>query len=669
MGQKFKLHSSYQPKGDQPQAIAKLVSGFKNNKKKFVLLGVTGSGKTFTMANLIRSLNLPTLIISHNKTLAGQLYTEFREYFPENAVEYFVSYYDFYQPEAYLPQTDTYIEKDASINDEIDRLRLKATSSLLTRNDVIIVASVSCIYGLGSPEDFKSMILYLKTNMKINRDTILQKLVNLYYERNDIDFGRGTFRARGDIVEVHPADSDYIIRIEFLGDNIERISKLELISKKILNVTNEITIYPRKHFITPHEKIENACKSIELELNRHLEELHKHNKILEAHRLETKTRYDLEMIREIGYCSGIENYSRHFSNRYPGERPSTLIDYFKDDFLVIIDESHVTIPQLRGMYAGDRSRKETLINYGFRLPSAFDNRPLIFEEFNKIIKNVLYVSATPSRYEMQDAEGIVEQIVRPTGLIEPKIIIHPVNGQIEDLLQRIKNKTAKGERTLVTTLTKRMAEDLADYLFHNGIKVCYLHSEIEVLERFSIIRDLRLGKYDCLVGINLLREGLDLPEVSLVAILDADKEGFLHSVTSLIQVSGRAARNVNGEVVMYASSTTESMKKAIEEIDRRRELQITFNDRNKIKPLTIIKSIPLMIEGIDETCSIKEENNEYIPHDQIDKKITEWEIAMFLAVEKLEFEKAAKLRDKIRLHKKTYEAKSNRITFKNKKAL
>lgn len=653
MDQKYKLHSSYQPKGDQPQAIDKLVSGFKNNKNKFVLLGVTGSGKTFTMANLIQSLNLPTLIISHNKTLAGQLYSEFREYFPENAVEYFISYYDYYQPEAYLPQTDTYIEKDASINDEIDRLRLKATTSLLTRNDVIIVASVSCIYGLGSPEDFKTMILYLKTNMKFDRDAILQKLVNLYYERNDIDFGRGTFRVRGDIVEIHPADSDFIIRVEFFGDNIERISKLELISKKILNVLDDITIYPRKHFITPHEKVEKACKSIELELEEHLKELLKQNKILEAHRLKTKTKYDLEMIREIGYCSGIENYSRHFSNRAPGERPSTLIDYFKENFLVIIDESHVTIPQLRGMYAGDRSRKETLINYGFRLPSALDNRPLIFEEFNKIAKNVLYVSATPSRYEIDDAEEIVEQIVRPTGLIEPKIIIQPVNGQIEDLLQRIKKRSEKGERTLITTLTKRMAEDLADYLFQKGIKVCYLHSEIKVLERFSIIRDLRLGKYDCLVGINLLREGLDLPEVSLVAILDADKEGFLHSVTSLIQVSGRAARNINGEVVMYASSITESMKKAIEEIDRRRKLQIIFNDKNKIKPISISKSIPHIVESIDEIDAVKEDSIEYISADQIEKKIAGWEVDMFLAVEKLDFEKAAELRDKIRFYSKT----------------
>ncbi|MDD5771871.1 MAG: excinuclease ABC subunit UvrB [bacterium] len=651
MDQKFKLHSSYQPKGDQPQAISKLISGFKN-KNRFVLLGVTGSGKTFTMANLIQSLNIPTLIISHNKTLAGQLYTEFKEYFPENAVEYFVSYYDFYQPEAYLPQTDTYIEKDASINDEIDRLRLKATTSLLTRNDVIIVSSVSCIYGLGSPEDFKTMILYLKTNMKFDRDAILQKLVALYYERNDIDFGRGTFRVRGDIVEVHPADSDYIIRIEFLEDNIERISKLELISKKILNVLEEITIFPRKHFITPQEKVEKACKSIEAELEEHLKELNKQNKILEAHRLETKTRYDLEMIREIGYCSGIENYSRHFSDRAPGERPSTLLDYFNDDFLVIIDESHVTIPQLRGMYAGDRSRKETLINYGFRLPSAFDNRPLVFEEFNKIIKKVLYVSATPSRYEIENADEVVEQIVRPTGLIEPKIIIQPVNGQIEDLLQRIKLKAEKGERTLITTLTKRMSEDLSDYLFHHGIKVCYLHSEIEVLERFTIIRDLRLGKYDCLVGINLLREGLDLPEVSLVAILDADKEGFLHSVTSLIQVCGRAARHINGEVVMYANSVTESMKKAIEEIDRRRKLQIAYNDKHNITPLTIIKSIPHMIEGIDEIDEVKEDTVEYTSEDQIKKKVAEWEVDMFLAVEKLDFEKAAELRDKIRFYSK-----------------
>ncbi|MEW6087003.1 MAG: excinuclease ABC subunit UvrB [bacterium] len=664
MGQKFKLYSKYQPKGDQPQAIAKLIKGFQNGKKKFVLLGVTGSGKTFTMANLIQNLNLPALIISHNKTLAGQLYTEFKEYFPENAVEYFISYYDYYQPEAYLPQTDTYIEKDASINDEIDRLRLKATTSLLTRKDVIIVASVSCIYGLGSPEDFENMIICLEVKMQMDRDIFIRKLISLYYERNDIDFGRGTFRVRGDVVDVHPADSDYIIRIEFSGEYIEKISKLHLISKKAENVLNKFIIYPRKHFITPQERVEAACKSIESELKAQLEELRKQNKMLEAHRLETKTRYDLEMIRELGYCSGIENYSRHFSNRLPGERPNTLLDYFKDEFLVIIDESHVTIPQLRGMYAGDRSRKETLVNYGFRLPSAFDNRPLVFEEFNKIIKNVLYVSATPGRYEIENTDEVVEQIVRPTGLVEPKIIIRPVEGQIEDLLQRIKEKSGKGEKTLITTLTKRMAEDLADYLFNKGIKVCYLHSEIEVLERFAIIRDLRLGKYDCLVGINLLREGLDLPEVSMVAILDADKEGFLHSATSLIQVSGRAARNIHGEVIMYASSVTESMKKAVEEIDRRRNLQIKFNEKNAIVPATIKKSIPLMIEGINEVDTVREERNEYIPEGQINEKIAGWEVDMFLAAEKLDFERAAQLRDKIRFFKNKYEEKLN---FKRRK--
>ncbi|MBI2447582.1 MAG: excinuclease ABC subunit UvrB, partial [Candidatus Omnitrophica bacterium] len=574
---KFKLVSDYKPAGDQPQAIEKLTKGLMENKRFQTLLGVTGSGKTFTMANVIANINRPTLVISHNKTLAAQLYSEFNGFFPENAVEYFVSYYDYYQPEAYVPQTDTYIEKDASINDEIDRLRLSATSSLMSRNDVLIVASVSCIYGLGSPSDYQELLVFLKKGDNVTRDDVLRKLVDIQYERNDIDFHRGKFRVRGDVVEVFPAYEETAIRVELFGDEVEKLSEIDPITGNPLQELDKIAIYPAKHFVTTQGKIEKAISSILEELDMQLKKLRSENKLLEAQRLESRTRYDIEMLREIGYCNGIENYSRHLSGRLPGSRPYCLLDYFPEKFLTIIDESHVTVPQVRGMYNGDRARKEVLVEYGFRLPSCLDNRPLRFDEFENLVQEVLFVSATPDEDEIRKSGGIVvEQIIRPTGLVDPEIIVKPTKGQIDDLISQIRLRAERGERVLVTTLTKRMAEDLAAYLEEMGLKVKYLHSEIDVIERVRILRDLRLKEFDCLVGINLLREGLDLPEVSLVAVLDADKEGFLRSQTSLIQVAGRAARNINGQVIMYADTVTDSMKKAIDETNRRKHIQLEF---------------------------------------------------------------------------------------------
>ncbi|WP_457565555.1 excinuclease ABC subunit UvrB, partial [Caldithrix abyssi] len=565
MEKAFKLVSSYKPQGDQPQAIAGLVEGLKRGEKFQTLLGVTGSGKTYTMANVIAQVNKPTLIISHNKTLAAQLYGEFKGFFPENAVEYFISYYDYYQPEAYIPTTDTYIEKDSSINDEIDRLRLKATSSLLARRDVIVVASVSCIYGIGSPSDYMSMLVMLRVGDHFNRQDLLMRLVDIQYTRNDFDFQRGTFRIRGDIVDIFPAYEEFAYRIEFFGSEVDSIKTLDPVSGRTMESVDHAVIFPAKHFVTPAEKLKTAIENIRLELQERLKELRAQNKLLEAQRLEMRTNFDIEMMQEIGYCSGIENYSRHLSGREPGQPPYTLIDFFPEDFLMIIDESHQTIPQLRAMYNGDRSRKETLVEYGFRLPSALDNRPLRFEEFEQRIHQVIFVSATPGDYELEKCKGVVvEQVIRPTGLVDPEIEIRPVATQIDDLIHEIKERVKRKERTLVTTLTKRMAEDLTDYLQAAGIRVRYLHSEIDALERVGILRDLRLAEFDVLVGVNLLREGLDLPEVSLVAVLDADKEGFLRSYVSLMQTAGRAARNVDGRVIFYADRMTESMRKTID---------------------------------------------------------------------------------------------------------
>ncbi len=650
---RFKLVSDYKPKGDQPQAIRALNKGLDKKMKHQTLLGVTGSGKTFAMANAISHIQKPTLIISHNKTLAAQLYSEFRGFFPENAAEYFVSYYDYYQPEAYIPQTDTYIEKDSSINDEIDRLRLKATSSLMSRDDVIIVASVSCIYGLGSPDEYRELLVFLEKGEEISREEILKRLVSIQYERNDIDFARGRFRVRGDTVEIFPAYEEKAYRIELFGDGVEKITQIDpLMGRKIADCKKAI-IYPAKHFVTTSSRLERAMKSIEEELNERLKELRSQNKLLEAQRLETRTRYDLEMMREIGYCTGIENYSRHLSGRRPGERPWCLLDYFPEDFLLIIDESHQTIPQLNGMYNGDISRKKTLVEHGFRLPSALDNRPLKFEEFERLMPRTMYVSATPGPYEIEKSEQIVEQIIRPTGLIDPKLSVRPTENQIDDLIERIKERVKNKERVLVTTLTKRMAEDLADYLTQMDLKVRYLHSEIDTIKRVEILRDLRAGEFDCLVGINLLREGLDLPEVSLIAILDADKEGFLRSETSLIQVAGRAARNVNGEVVMYADRVTGSMKRAIDETNRRRAIQLKYNKEHHITPRTIQKSIQDMLGVQSESKEyvsslLREEGYQYLPARNIPMVISDLERQMKEAADNLEFEIAAMLRDEIR---------------------
>jgi len=646
----FNLISNLKPCGDQPQAIKKLTSGINQGLAHQVLLGVTGSGKTYTVANVIANVNKSTIVISHNKTLAAQLYSEFKELFPYNAVEYFVSYYDYYQPEAYIPQTDTYIEKDASINEEIDKLRLSATSSLMSRKDVIIVASVSCIYNLGSPDNYRELLLFVEKKEHKTRRGILEKLVSMLYERNDNSLLRGKFRARGDTIEVFPSYEEKAIRIELFNDEVQRISYIDSVAGNYLNEAEAIAIYPAKHFLTTQEKIDKALISIEEELEKQLRFLKSENKVLEAQRLNSRTRYDMEMLKEVGYCHGIENYSKHISSRPPGSRPCCLIDYFQGDFLTIIDESHVTIPQLRGMHEGDKARKQVLVEHGFRLPSALDNRPLRFDEFQDLTKKVIYISATPSDYEIKKSKNkTVEQVIRPTGLVDPEIIVKPTDGQIDDLVSEIKKRAKRKERVLVTTLTKRMAEDLSSYLKELGLRVDYMHSEIDTLERVRILHDLRLMKFDCLVGINLLREGLDLPEVSLVVILDADKEGFLRSQTSLIQVSGRAARNVNGQVIMYADSITGSMKRAIRETDRRREKQIEFNQKHNITPKSIEKSIKEYIVSRKETdsmvrCVTAQTEEEY----EKDILISDLERQMELAARNLQFEKAVEFKSKIK---------------------
>ena len=652
--EKFKLKSSFKPKGDQPQAIERLIRVINSEEKNLVLLGVTGSGKTFTLANVVSEINRPTLVISHNKTLAAQLYSEFKEFFPDNAVEYFVSYYDYYQPEAYIPQTDTYIEKDSSINDRLDRLRLSSTSSLMSRRDVIIVASVSCIYNLGSPQEYKALFVFLEENQKVARDDVISRLVEIQYERNDYEFVRGKLRVRGDVLEIFPAYKETALRIEFLDDKIEKISEINPLTGKEINRQERIAIYPAKHFLISKDRVEEALKSIQWELADRVKLLKSQGKLLEAQRIEQRTNYDMEMLREIGYCHGIENYSRHLSGREPGSRPFCLIDYFPDDFLTIIDESHVTVPQLNGMYQGDKARKQTLVEFGFRLPSCLDNRPLKFNEFEKLTGQTIFVSATPSDYEIRKSRGrVIEQIIRPTGLVDPEIIIKPTAGQVEDLAELIKERAERKERILVTTLTKRMSEDLSTFLQDKGLKVRYLHSEIETIERTKILKELRQGKFDCLVGINLLREGLDLPEVSLVAILDADKEGFLRSQTSLIQVAGRAARNINGQVIMYADTVTDSMRKAIGESRRRREKQIEFNQKNKITPQTIKKAIRDGIEGLEEAEGlVRQVSGESDEEFEFNSIISGLEYEMELAARNLQFEKAAKIRDKIKELKK-----------------
>ncbi|MBU5427384.1 excinuclease ABC subunit UvrB [Tissierella pigra] len=650
---KFKIESNYRPTGDQPKAIDKLVAGINDNLTHQVLLGVTGSGKTFTMANIIEKVQKPTLVIAHNKTLAYQLASEFKEFFPNNAVEYFVSYYDYYQPEAYVPQSDTYIEKDASINDEIDKLRHSATAALFERKDVIIVASVSCIYGLGDPIDYENLVVSLRPGMVRDRDDIMRKLIDIQYIRNDINFIRGTFRVRGDILEIFPASSsENTIRVEFFGDEIDRIVEVNHLTGEVIGYRSHISIFPASHYATTEEKVKGAIKTIEEELDHRLKELRDKEKLLEAQRLEQRTRYDLEMLEEMGFCQGIENYSRHLSNRPAGSRPFTLIDYFPEDFLIIIDESHVTVPQIRGMYEGDKSRKTNLVEYGFRLPSALDNRPLKFNEFESMVNQILYVSATPGPYELLHTENTVEQIIRPTGLLDPVIEVRPTEHQIDDLVNEIRKVVDREERVLVTTLTKKMAEDLTSYFKDIGIKVTYLHSDVETIERMEIIRDLRLGKYDVLIGINLLREGLDLPEVSLVAILDADKEGFLRSETSLIQTTGRAARNIDGKVIMYGDTITRSMEKTISETNRRREIQSQHNEEHNITPRSIKKDIRQIIEAtIVAEDEVKYE--ETFSKDEVQGTIEGLESAMLKAAEELDFEKAAELRDKmIELKKK-----------------
>ncbi len=633
----FKLVSGFEPKGDQPKAIEKLTFGLEQGMKHQTLLGVTGSGKTFTVANVISKVQRPALVISHNKTLAAQLYSEFKAFFPENAVEYFVSYYDYYQPEAYIPQTDTYIEKDASINEEINRMRLSATRSLFERRDVIVVASVSCIYGIGSPQEWHEMSLLLKKGEETPRKAVLSGLVDMQYERNDLDFSMGKFRVRGDTIEVFPSYASNGVRIELFGDEIEKLSEFDSLTGKTLRESDVLVIYPAKHFVMPQEKIDLAIESIEEELKHRLQELKRTGKILEAARLEQRTKFDIEMMHEIGYCQGIENYSRHMDGRRPVEPPYTLLDYFPEDFLTVIDESHVTIPQIRGMHEGDHARKEPLVDYGFRMPSAFDNRPLTFSEFEARVNQVMYVSATPAEYEIVHSSHVVEQIIRPTGLVDPEIVVKPVKGQIDDLMAEIRVKTAKNHRVLVTTLTKRMAEDLTEYLIGAGIRARYMHSEIETLERIEIIRGLRLGEFDVLVGINLLREGLDLPEVAFVAILDADKEGYLRSERSLLQTIGRTSRNIEGKVVMYADRMTGSMQRAIEETNRRREMQIRYNKEHNITPQTIRKAVePRVIT--EEAAPSREEMFNYI---------VELEAEMHRAAKNLEFEKAAKIRDRI----------------------
>lgn len=651
--QKFKINSSYKPKGDQPEAIEKLSQGLISGKKHQILRGVTGSGKTFTMANVIEKVQRPTLILAHNKTLAYQLFTEFKEFFPDNAVEYFVSYYDYYQPEAYVAATDTYIAKDSSINDEIDKMRHSATMALFERKDVIIVASVSCIYGLGDPIDYKKLVVSLRPNQEIAPEEVMRKLIDVQYVRNDIDFDRGTFRRRGDILDIFPAGFDQkAIRIEFFGDEIEEISEFDSLTGKVTAKLSHAYIYPASHYATTSEKTEKAIITIEEELAERLDELNRENKLLEAQRLEQRTRYDIEMLKEIGFCSGIENYSRHLSQRAPGSRPYTLIDYFPKDFLLMVDESHVSIPQVGGMYEGDRSRKQNLVDYGFRLPSALDNRPLKFAEFESLINQAIYVSATPGPYEMDKTKGqMVDQIIRPTGLLDPKVEVRPTENQIDDLMNEIYKTTEKGDRTLVTTLTKKMAEDLTTYLTQNGIKVKYLHSDIKTIERSEIIRELRLGEFDVLVGINLLREGLDIPEVSFIAILDADKEGFLRSERSLIQTIGRAARNSEGHVILYGDSITGSMKVAMDETKRRREIQTEFNKKHNITPTTIRKNIGQMIQV---TKKLEDNEIEEFTADDIDTIIINLEAQMYKAAEELDFERAANIRDQIKKMKENF---------------
>jgi excinuclease ABC subunit B len=648
----FKLQAPFEPAGDQPAAIAQLIERFQAGERYVTLRGATGTGKTFTMANVIEALALPTLLISHNKTLAAQLYSEFKEFFPESAVGYFVSYYDYYQPEAYVPSRDLYIAKDASINQDIDRLRLAATTHLMQRTDVVIVASVSCIYGIGAPEDYASMFVAVETGQEVARDDLLGQLVDIQYGRSESDLRRGTFRARGDVVEVYPAYEEIAYRVDFFGDVVDRIVVIDPLTGRRLEEAGTVAIYPAKHFVTPEDRMERILKDIEAELEERLGELRSQAKMLEAQRLEARTRYDMELLAEVGFCPGIENYSRHISGRKPGEKPSCLLDYFPRPFLCIVDESHQTVPQLHAMYHGDRSRKQTLVDYGFRLPSALDNRPLTFDEWEQLVDPVMFVSATPDQYEIKKSGSrVVEQIIRPTGLVDPKIDVRPARGQVQDVITEIKTRAAKGERTLVTTLTKRLAEDLADYLREEGINGCYLHSEVQTIERVEILNDLRRGKYDVIVGVNLLREGLDLPEVSLVAVLDADREGFLRSDTSLIQTMGRCARNINAEVILYADQVTESMARAIEETERRRQVQVTYNEEHGITPQTIKKDIQ---HGIDyevqawkrrvETPVVAEEEKDYVAANRLDQLERE----MKEAAANLDFERAALLRDKIR---------------------
>ncbi|MGX6973298.1 excinuclease ABC subunit UvrB [Vagococcus lutrae] len=646
----FQLVSNYQPNGDQPEAIKQLVTGLKNNKKEQILLGATGTGKTFTISNVIQEVNKPTLVIAHNKTLAGQLYSEFKEFFPNNAVEYFVSYYDYYQPEAYVPSSDTFIEKDASVNDEIDKLRHSATSSLLERNDVIVVASVSCIYGLGDPNEYQAKVLSLREGMEIDRQELLERLITIQFERNDIDFQRGRFRVRGDVVEIFPASRDeHALRVEFFGDEIERIREVDALTGEILADRKHVSIFPATHFVTDAAHMETSIEKIQAELKERLAELRANDQLLEAQRLEQRTNYDIEMMREMGYCSGIENYSRHMDGREPGEAPYTLLDFFPEDFLIVADESHVSLPQIRGMYNGDQARKKMLVDHGFRLPSALDNRPLRLEEFEKHVNQIIYVSATPGPYELERTDTVVEQIIRPTGLLDPLIEVRPIMGQIDDLVGEINERVDRDERVFVTTLTKKMSEDLTDYLKELGMKVKYLHSDIKTLERTELIRDLRLGEYDVLIGINLLREGLDVPEVSLIAILDADKEGFLRSERSLVQTIGRAARNENGRVIMYADKITDSMKKAMDETARRREIQQAYNEEHGIVPKTIKKEIRDLIRiskvaEEDESFSLVD-NYANLDKSEKEKVMLEMEHEMKEAAKALDFERAATLRD------------------------